>query len=257
MKKRFTLIELLVVIAIIAILAAMLLPALSAARERARSASCISNLKQIGTACLMYAGSFKDYQPCSWATKTRRAAAGATYGYENYDTSLLTPNLLINNGFFGVEAPESLEQFYDQAGYFFKCPSDSVNFQKTGKSGQAPISYIYWNYDTTAELEAALSGSNLSKWQKWIAMARRSVVGRDEPGAIIFGDTVGCNGISGRDVHPQGIAAANHPNVTFNAVHLGGHVKSNLITPSSQGDEYYSKGNFCRILFDFDDFDHK
>ena len=63
-KRNFTLIELLVVIAIIAILAAILLPALQAARMRAQSSTCVSNLKQCGTTAQQYLNDHRGWWPC-------------------------------------------------------------------------------------------------------------------------------------------------------------------------------------------------
>ena len=62
-RKKFTLIELLVVIAIIAILAAMLMPALQKARERSKLTTCLNNLKNIGQCMNMYANDFGGWAP--------------------------------------------------------------------------------------------------------------------------------------------------------------------------------------------------
>ncbi len=65
-RRGFTLIELLVVIAIIAILAAILFPVFAQAREKARQTSCLSNMKQIGTASLMYAQDYDERVSRNW-----------------------------------------------------------------------------------------------------------------------------------------------------------------------------------------------
>ncbi len=70
---KFTILELLIVISIIAILAALLLPALNAAREKARQISCTGNMKQLGTAALMYSNDSDDCFPSRYyARETAR-----------------------------------------------------------------------------------------------------------------------------------------------------------------------------------------
>ncbi len=113
-RRAFTLIELLVVIAIIAILAAMLLPALASAKERAKRATCVNHLRQIGIGFSIYAPDFKDnIPPCSWPD-TLMTDSDATY--DAYNGGLLAANAKNLGCLFETKAIPDAKVFYCLSG---------------------------------------------------------------------------------------------------------------------------------------------
>ncbi len=82
-EQAFTLVELLVVIAIVAILASLLLPALGQAKARARGIQCVSNLRQIGVGCALYADEYQDALPRSSHQGSSWIGRLAPYGVTN------------------------------------------------------------------------------------------------------------------------------------------------------------------------------
>jgi prepilin-type N-terminal cleavage/methylation domain-containing protein/prepilin-type processing-associated H-X9-DG protein len=154
----FTLIELLVVIAIIAILAAILFPVFAKARERANSASCLSNLKQMGTAERMY---IDDYDGALVPYGISEDAAHG--GYTTTFTKLL--------------------EKYSKNVTIFTCPSDHLQRDKLTDPN------IYWPYTTTYGCNWYICSATGSAWFGNKAYSRKETRVKEPANTVWCADT--------------------------------------------------------------------
>jgi len=243
-QNAFTLIELLVVIAIIAILAAILFPVFAQAREKARSISCVSNMKQINLACLQYVQDYDETFPIGnslwnltggWIGQGPNNWAAAIAPYIKSTGVFVCPDDSAG-GNMNVAAPWQGEDVsyvanglqnpfpYGSECLGLMCLQPSGNPSKKLSQVNSPSSVISFAEVHSADLKAAGLGTNGSSWFNNIITGYPYYVALAPPNQC--GVSSGSPGTCG--AYPNGINGAisvSHQGMS-NFAFADGHVKS-------------------------------
>ena len=219
-QGKFTLIELLVVIAIIAILAALLLPALNQAREKARFISCAAKLKMLGTAMNMYCDDYKSHMPYNELKINAVGIFVATY----MDRRKGMPSfLLVTLGYYGRGGNDMTGFYLPVLRKHFKCPSDPGDPTGAKLKGMfyAPDS---WGGDAHISYSLAVFDDMLMKrWYTPDGLATPGKYGRDRNS----GTTVAPGNFIAADSIPYvGTPYSRNHRTQMNVLAIGGHVSA-------------------------------